>query len=74
MSHYMGLSRRSGIDRRTWNTGPNTDRRGVERRRDGTDTYVVVVGDVGVDRMGLVAAFFVLCLVAIAFMRILAGM
>lgn len=64
MSVYLGLNRRSGTDRRVWDTTPSTDRRGPDRRRHGTDSYVLVVGDSGVDRFGLLVGFPVACLIA----------
>ena len=72
MSHYVGLNRRSGIDRRTWDTSPKPDCRGVERRRHGSDAYLLVVGDSGIDRFGLLVGFPVACLIAVALIGVFA--
>lgn len=65
MSVYVGMNRRSRSDRRVWDTGPDVDRRGPERRRHGTDEYVLVAGDGGVDRFALLVGFPVACLIAV---------
>jgi hypothetical protein len=66
MSLYVGLNRRAGDDRRTFDTSPGFDRRGPDRRRHGTDNYLLVMGDAGVDRFGLMIGFPVALLIAIA--------
>lgn len=67
MSLYLGLNRRSGGDRRVLDTGLEADRRfGRDRRRHGTDNYVLVMGDTGVDRFGLMIGFPVALLIAAA--------
>ncbi len=66
MSLYVGLNRRAGDDRRTFDTSPGLDRRGMDRRRHGTDSYMLVMGDAGVDRFGLMVGFPVALLIAIA--------
>src|SRR5690349_1730248 len=53
MSVFMGLNRRSGRDRRVYDQQPSVDHRHTERRRYGSDRYVLVLGDGGVDRFGL---------------------
>ena len=73
MSRYVGLNRRSGTDRRTWDTSPNPDCRSVERRRRGSDAYVLVVGDSGIDRFGLTVGLPVACLIAAALIHGFAG-
>lgn len=65
MSLYVGLNRRAGGERRTFDTSPGQDRRGMDRRRHGSDNYVLVMGDSGVDRFGLLVGFPVACLIAL---------
>jgi hypothetical protein len=62
----MGFNRRSGVDRRGFDNAPALDYRSVERRRHGTDRYVLVVGSGGVDLFGLMIGFPVALLVAVA--------
>lgn len=64
MSPYLGLNRRTGEDRRICDVGAKEDHRGIDRRRHGSDRYVVVVGDSGVDRFGLMVGFPVAFLIA----------
>lgn len=66
MSLYLGFNRRVGGDRRILDTGPNQDRRHTDRRRYGTDRYVLVMGDSGIDRFGLMVGFPVALLLAAA--------
>jgi hypothetical protein len=66
MALYVGLNRRSGVDRRDFNNPPDLEYRHAERRRHGSDNYVVVVGDGGVDLFGLMIGFPVALLVAVA--------
>lgn len=67
MSLYLGLNRRSGADRRSFDNYPPTlDYRHTERRRYGSDRYVVVVGNSGIDLFGLMIGFPVALLVAVA--------
>ncbi len=66
MALYMGFNRRSGVDRRGFDNAPALDYRSVERRRHGTDRYVLVVGSGGVDLFGLMIGFPVALLVAVA--------
>lgn len=70
MSNYVGLSRRhANGDRRTFDTTPGLDRRGMDRRRHGTDNYYLVVGDRGINQFGLLVGFLLACLVALALIR-----
>jgi hypothetical protein len=66
MSFYLGLNRRTPGDRRVLDHGGNLDRRAGERRRVGSDRYVLVLGDAGVDRFGLMVGFPVALLIASA--------
>lgn len=66
MSFYLGLNRRSVGDRRVLDRGMDGDRRSAERRRSGTDRYVLVMGNTGIDRFGLMVGFPVALLVASA--------
>jgi len=53
MSYFVGLNRRSNRDRRLYDEHPEADHRHQDRRRYGTDRYVIVIGDSGIDRFGL---------------------
>ncbi len=53
---YFGLNRREVGDRRVLDFGEAFDRRSGERRRYGSDSYVIVLGSVGIDRFGLMVA------------------
>jgi hypothetical protein len=66
MSVFMGLNRRSGHDRRVKDEQPSLDYRHTERRRYGTDRYVLVLGDGGIDRFGLVVGIPVALLLGAA--------
>ncbi len=66
MSFYLGINRRSVGDRRVLDRGGDTDRSPYDRRRHGSDRYVLVMGDTGVDRFGLMVGFPVALLVAAA--------
>lgn len=66
MSLYMGLNRRSVGDRRVLDRGGEMERRAHERRRHGSDGYVLVMGDTGIDRFGLLVGFPVALLIAAA--------
>lgn len=52
MAMYIGINRRSR-ERRLRDEPPVPDSRHVERRRFSSDNYVLVVGNGGVDRFGL---------------------
>lgn len=70
MSTYVGFNRRHpNGERRTFDTTPGLDRRGMDRRRAGTDSYVFVMGDAGINKFGLLMAFALICLIAIALTR-----
>ncbi len=71
MSFYIGLNRRSIGDRRVLNSGcpPASGRineRLGERRKSGSDRYVLVFGNTGIDRFGLIVSFPVGLLIAAA--------
>ena len=66
MSLYLGLNRRSAGDRRVFDRGGDSERSPSDRRRVGTDRYVLVMGDSGVDRFGLMVGFPVALLLATA--------
>ena len=66
MSLYLGLNRRSAGDRRVFDRGGHIERSISDRRRVGTDRYVLVMGDSGVDRFGLMVGFPVALLLATA--------
>lgn len=66
MALYLGLNRRSGADRRGLDNSPAFDYRHTERRRPGTDRYVLVLGHSGVDLFALMIGFPVALLVAVA--------
>lgn len=72
MSLYLGLNRRSGVDRRGFDNAPTLDYRHTERRRHGTDRYVVVLGNSGIDLFGLMIGFPVALLVAVAVLGVFA--
>ena len=67
MPTYVGLNRRHASgERRTFDTTPGLDRRGMDRRRAGSDSYVFVMGNGGINRFGLLVGFPVACLIALA--------
>ena len=66
MTYYLGFNRRSGMDRRGFDNEPAFDYRSVERRRHGTDRYVLVLGNAGVDLFGLMVGLPVALLMAVA--------
>lgn len=66
MALYLGFNRRSGIDRRGYDNAPAFDYRSTDRRRAGSDRYVLVLGNGGVDLFGLMIGFPVALLVAVA--------
>ncbi len=67
MAIFLGLNRRSGRDRRVNDTeSPSEESRHRERRRFGTDRYVVVMGDGGIDRFGLIVGLPVALLIGAA--------
>lgn len=66
MALYLGFNRRSGLDRRGYNNAPALDYRNTERRRAGSDKYVLVLGNRGVDLFALMIGFPVALLVAVA--------
>jgi hypothetical protein len=66
MSLFMGFNRRSGQDRRIHDQEPEPDHRHTERRRYGTDRYVLVLGDGGIDRFGLMIGVPVALLIGVA--------
>lgn len=68
MSLYLGFNRRSGMDRRGFDNAPALDYRSVERRRHGSDRYVLVLGNSGIDLFGLIVGFPVALLIAVAVM------
>lgn len=72
MALYLGFNRRSGVDRRGFDNAPALDYRSVERRRHGTDRYVLVLGNGGVDLFGLMIGFPVALLVAVAVLGLFA--
>lgn len=65
MSFYIGLNRRSPGDRRVLDSGGTFERVG-ERRKFGSDRYVLVLGNTGIDRFGLMVGFPAALLVAAA--------
>jgi hypothetical protein len=66
MAMYLGFNRRSGIDRRGFDNAPAFDYRSMERRRHGSDRYVLVLGNGGIDLFGLMIGFPVALLIAVA--------
>lgn len=66
MTYYLGFNRRSGMDRRGFDNEPAFDYRSVERRRHGSDRYVLVLGNGGVDLFGLMIGLPVALLMAVA--------
>jgi hypothetical protein len=60
------LNRRSGIERRLGNQPSGPDRRRNERREFQTSPYVLVVGQGGIDRFGLLIMVAALLLIAAA--------
>lgn len=65
MALYFGLNRRSPGDRRVLDSGGGAERLG-DRRKFGTDNYVLVLGVIGIDRFGLMVGFPAALLVASA--------
>lgn len=65
MSFYVGLNRRSVGDRRVLDCGGSTERLN-DRRKPGTDRYVLVFGNTGIDRFGLMVGFPAALLIATA--------
>jgi hypothetical protein len=66
MSLYLGFNRRSGVDRRGYDNAPALDYRSIERRRHGSDRYVLVLGNGGIDLFGLMVGFPMALLVVVA--------
>lgn len=66
MSFYLGLNRRSVGDRRVLDRGGDINRSSYDRRRHGSDRYVLVMGNAGIDRFGLMVGFPVALLLAAA--------
>lgn len=66
MSRFVGFNRRTAGDRRVFDRGGNIDHRAGERRRHGSDRYVLVMGSAGIDRFGLMVGFPVALLIAAA--------
>ena len=64
MSRYLGLNRRSRGDRRMLDRGCDIEHRRGDRRRIASNSYVLVLGDSGVDRFGLMVGIPVLLLIA----------
>jgi hypothetical protein len=66
----MHWNRRSGFDRRHFDSHigeqEDSERRHYERRRPGTDGYMLVMGDSGVDRFGMMVLIPVALLVVAA--------
>lgn len=74
MGFFVGLNRRSNRDRRLYDEQPSSDHRHhQDRRRYGTDRYVIVLGDSGIDRFGLMigipVALLLVAMVLGTFMR-----
>ncbi|MFT3931482.1 MAG: hypothetical protein QM709_14420 [Spongiibacteraceae bacterium] len=65
MALYFGLNRRSPGDRRVLDYGGRVERLG-DRRKLGTDRYVIVLGVIGIDRLSLMIGFPTALLVASA--------
>ena len=65
MSTYLGFNRCAGGDRRVYDCGNDSDRRFNDRCRHGSD-YVLVMGNSGIDRFGLLVGFPVALLIATA--------
>ena len=57
-------NRRSGHDRRLYDEIPSADHRAQERRSVGSDDYVLVVGDGGIDGFTLLISIPIACLLA----------
>jgi hypothetical protein len=68
MSFYVGFNRRNVSDRRMLDQGGNIDRSIGDRRRAGSDRYVLVFGDSGIDRFGLMVGFPMALLISTALM------
>ena len=66
MSLYLGLNRRSAGDRRVLDRGGDSQRSSRDRRRPGSDRYVLVMGNTGIDRFGLLVGLPVALLMATA--------
>ena len=66
MRTYLGLNRRTAGDRRVLDSGGAFERRFGERRRRDSDRYVLVLGNVGIDRFGLLVGLPVALLIASA--------
>jgi hypothetical protein len=72
MALYLGFNRRSGGDRRGFDNAPAFDYRSVDRRRHGTDRYVLVLGSSGIDLFGLMIGFPLALLVVVAVLGVFA--
>jgi hypothetical protein len=66
MSKPVFLNRRIGYDRRIFNTDPELDFRGTERRSPASSDYVVVMGKGGIDAFGLTIALPIVALLVVA--------
>lgn len=66
MKKRVFLNRRTGFDRRIFNTDPDLDYRGTERRNLNSKDYVLVMGKTGIDAFGLTIALPVLALLIVA--------
>lgn len=70
MSSYVGLSRRRGGERRVWDMNPKLEHRGEvqpgdDRRRHGTNSYFLVVGNGGIDRISVICLIAMVIIVVI---------
>ena len=70
MSLYLGLNRRTAGDRRVFDRGGYIERSPGDRRRHGRDRYVLVMGDAGIDRFGLMVGFPVALLLVAAVLSV----
>lgn len=74
MAFFVGLNRRSNHDRRLYDEHPPEEQRHTDRRRYGTDRYVIVLGDTGIDRFGLLVgipvALLLMAAVLSTFLRV----
>lgn len=66
MSNGIFWNRRSGFDRRIYDTDPDLDYRGNDRRDSMSKDYVLVMGSRGVDILTLVIGLPILVLVIVA--------
>ncbi len=66
MAFSVFWNRRSGYERRMYDEHPDSDHRRAERRDPGSDEYVLILGQKGLDGFTLLVTIPVVCLILAA--------